>query len=112
MTIKAMNKALGGGELKAPKGGKAEKLARKYLNSLKKKPKSPKVKLIVNKYGVTNSKVNKRKVTKQSIVDGYAEILEFLHQHFGVPYVFLESGAPENWNPQWENGNFKAGNLD
>lgn len=112
MTIKAMNKALGGGELKAPKGGKAEKLARKYLNSLKKKPKSPKVKLIVNKYGVTNSEVNKRKVTKQSIVDGYAEISEFLNEHFGVPYVFIESGAPENWNPQWENGNFKAGKLD
>ena len=108
MTIKAMNKALGGGELKAPKGGKAEKLARKYLNSLKKSKNA----LTVDKYGVTNSKVNNLKITAQSIVDGYAEILEFLHQYFGVPYVFLESGSPENWNPQWENGNFKAGNLD
>ena len=104
MTIKAMNKALGGGELKAPKGGKAEQVAQKYLNSLKKSEAA----LTVDKQGVTNS----RKVTEKSIVDGYAEILECLHQHFGVPYVFLESGGPENWKLQWENGNFKAGNLD
>ena len=108
MTIKAMNKALGGGELKAPKGGKAEKLARKYLNSLKKSKNA----LTVDENGVTNKEVNGTEILAQSIVDGYAEILEFLKQKFGVPYVFLESGSEENWNPQWENGNFKAGNLD
>ena len=108
MTMKEMNKALGGGELKAPKGGKAEQVARKYLNSLKKSENA----LTVDKHGVTNKEVNGIKITAQSIVDGYAEILEFLHQRFGVPYVFLESGSEENWNPQWENGNFKAGNLD
>ena len=108
MTIKAMNKALGGGELKAPKGGEAEKLALKYLNSLKKS----KYALTVDENGVTNKEVNGNKISAKSIVDGYAEILEFLKQKFGVPYVFLDSGGPENWNPQWENGNFKAGNLD
>ena len=108
MTIKAMNEVLGGGELKAPKGGKAEQVARKYLNSLKKSENA----LTVDKHGVTNKEVNGIKITAQSIVDGYAEILECLHQHFGVPYVFLESGAPENWNPQWESGEFKAGKLD
>ena len=108
MTIKAMNKALGGGELKAPKGGKAEQVAQEYLNSLKKSKNA----LIVDENGVTNKEVNGTKISAQSIVDGYAEILEFLKQKFGVPYVFLESGSEENWNPQWESGNFKAGKLD
>ena len=108
MTIKAMNEVLGGVKLKAPKGGEAEQVARKYLNSLKESENA----LIVDENGVTNKEVNGTKISAQSIVDGYAEILEFLNQHFGVPYVFLESGSPEKWNPQWENGNFKAGNLD
>lgn len=98
---KAVHDTLGkGAALNVPKGGKAEKLAKKYLDHLQHRQVGPpKSRLKVNADGSTN---NPNGATAQSIVDGYAYILECLHTHFGVPYMLFESGHAEHWDAQWE----------
>ena len=41
-------------------------------------------------------------MTRDSVISGYAFILDCLHVYFGAPVEFFESGRPEAWKRQWE----------
>lgn len=99
MTARKIHEELGGEILVSDR---SRVIAEKYLDRLQNRPGPPKfnfMKLVVRGGGLTN---NPNGATAQSIVNGYAYILDCLHSYFGVPIEFFESGQPEKWNRQWE----------
>lgn len=99
MTARRIQEDLGGEVVETPR---SRAIAEKYLDQLQNRPGPPRfnfMKLVVSEDGSTN---NANGATSESIVNGYAYILNGLHSYFGVPIEFFESGAPEKWNPQWE----------
>jgi len=99
MTARKIHEELGGEILVSDR---SRMIAEKYLDRLQNRPGPPNfnfMKLVVAEDGSTN---NPNGATAQSIVNGYAYILDCLHSYFGVPIEFFESGQPEKWNRQWE----------
>jgi len=99
MTARKIQEDLGG---EVVSNARSRAIAEKYLEQLQNRPGPPNfnfMKLTIADDGSTN---NPNGATAQSIVNGYAYILDCLNTFFGVPIEFFESGQPEKWNPAWE----------
>jgi len=99
MTVRKIQEDLDG---EVVSNARSRAIAEKYLDQLQNRPGPPNfnfMKLTVADDGSTN---NPNGATSESIINGYAYILDCLNTFFGVPIEFFESGQPEKWNRQWK----------
>lgn len=108
MTALGIDKSQGKDVVRRARSGRAISIATKYLQQLSKvrDPDIPTNMSIDETTGaltcIKDGRMHTLPVTRDSVIHGYAFILDCLNVYFGVPIEFFESGRPEAWKKQWE----------
>lgn len=105
MTALGIDKTLGKNIVERERGARAISIATKYLEQLT-EARGPANLSIEDSGELTKIAGRGEKVvlpvTRDSVINGYAFILDCLNEYFQVPIEFFESGRPEAWKQQWE----------